>query len=100
MVLHRPFEPAPVTGKVAVGTLDVRFSRFRVHLPARRRTPRKESFVVSYLKSSALQGTRFLCLLFLVVGACHAQVPAMNSPLELLDHLAGQWVLQGTIAGK
>ena len=55
---------------------------------------------MSYLKSSALQGTRFLCLLFLVVGACHAQGPAMNSTLELLDHLAGQWVLQGTIGGK
>ena len=42
----------------------------------------------------------FLCLFFLVGGTCLAQKPAMNSPLDLLDHLAGQWVLQGTIAGK
>lgn len=55
---------------------------------------------MSYPKLPILQVTCFLCLFFLVVGACLAQEPAKNSPLELLDHLAGQWVLEGTIAGK
>jgi hypothetical protein len=55
---------------------------------------------MSYPKLSNLLATCFLCLFFLVGGACLAQEPATNSPLELLDHLAGQWVLQGTIAGK
>jgi hypothetical protein len=41
-----------------------------------------------------------LWLFFLVVGACLAQEPVTTSPLELLDHLAGQWVLQGIIGGK
>jgi len=55
---------------------------------------------VSYPKLPNLQATCFLCLSVLVGGACLGQEPATNSPLELLDHVAGQWVLQGTIAGK
>lgn len=55
---------------------------------------------MSYPKLSNLRATCFLCLFFVVCGACLAQEPAANSPLELLDHLAGQWILQGTIAGK
>lgn len=53
-----------------------------------------------YPKFLNLQAAGFLCLFFLLVRACLAQEPATNSPLELLDHLAGRWVLQGTIAGK
>jgi hypothetical protein len=41
-----------------------------------------------------------MCFLFLGGGACLAQESAANSALELLDHLTGQWVLQGTIGGK
>ena len=37
-----------------------------------------------------------LCISLVDLAA--AQRPPLNSPL--LDHLAGQWVLQGTIAGK
>ena len=55
---------------------------------------------MSYPRSPNLQATCFLCLLFLVGEAGLAQEPATNSPLELLDRLAGQWVLQATIAGK
>ncbi|HEY0703254.1 MAG TPA: hypothetical protein VGD60_10840 [Candidatus Acidoferrales bacterium] len=44
--------------------------------------------------------TSFLVLFFLVCGAGLAQEPAATSALELLDHLAGRWVLQGTIGGK
>ena len=55
---------------------------------------------MSYPKLPNLQATCFLCLVFLIGGGCLAQEPATNSPLELLDRLAGQWVLQGTIAGK
>ena len=40
------------------------------------------------------------CLLLLAIGTCHAQGPATNSAPELLDHLAGQWILQGNIAGQ
>jgi hypothetical protein len=36
----------------------------------------------------------------LLTAASFAQGPVTNAPLELLDHLAGQWVLQGTIAGQ
>ena len=54
---------------------------------------------MSYPKLPNLQARCFLCLLFLL-GGCLAQEPATNSPLELLDHLAGEWVLQGTIAEK
>lgn len=46
---------------------------------------------------------RWVCSLFaalLLAGLCHAQAPAANSPMELLDHLQGRWVLQGTIGGK
>jgi hypothetical protein len=64
------------------------------------RTWGKESFAVSYPKLPHLLASCFLCLFSSVVGACFAQGPATNPPLELLDHLAGQWVLQGTIAGK
>lgn len=39
-------------------------------------------------------------LLLLSAAVCRAQEPASNSPVELLDRLAGRWVLQGTIAGK
>ena len=45
----------------------------------------------------------FLSLFFLAIASCFAQTtqtPPANSPPELLDHFAGQWVLQGTIAGK
>ena len=35
-----------------------------------------------------------------MVGVCSAQEPAFNSPVKLLDHLVGRWVLHGTIAGK
>ncbi len=55
---------------------------------------------MSHPKLSNLRATCFLCLFFVVGGVCLAQEPATSSPLELLDHLAGQWVLQGTIAGK
>ena len=55
---------------------------------------------MSYPKSPNLKAACFLSLFFLLAAACLAQEPATNSPLELLDHLAGQWVLQGTIAGK
>ena len=45
---------------------------------------------------------RFLPILLLFAlalpGIAAAQQPPLNSPL--LDHLAGKWVLQGTIAGK
>jgi hypothetical protein len=41
---------------------------------------------------------RLLIFAVLFVSAAAAQRPAVNSPL--LDHLAGDWVLQGTIAGK
>jgi hypothetical protein len=39
----------------------------------------------------------------LCVAACALAAPAQNQssdPLQLLDHLAGNWVLTGTIAGK
>jgi len=55
---------------------------------------------VFHLKWLSLRATCFFCLFFWLAGACLAQEPATNSALELLDHLAGQWVLQGTIAGK
>ena len=55
---------------------------------------------MSYSKLPILRATCFLCLFFLVVWPSVAQVPAANSPVDLLDHLAGHWVLQGTIAGK
>ncbi len=42
----------------------------------------------------------FLSLFLLLTGSCFAQTPSANAPLQLLDHFAGQWVLQGTIAGK
>ena len=47
-----------------------------------------------------MRATCFLCVFFLAAGCCFAQVVATNTPLELLDHLSGQWVLQGTIDGK
>lgn len=53
---------------------------------------------MSYSKLPNLEATCFL--FFFLAGGAFAQEPAKNSPLELLDHLAGQWVLQGTIAGK
>jgi len=37
-------------------------------------------------------------LFILAVSACFAQQPTLHD--EFLDHLAGRWVLQGTIAGK
>ncbi|HTP69404.1 MAG TPA: hypothetical protein VMJ35_10915 [Dongiaceae bacterium] len=52
------------------------------------------------LKRSCLRFAFFFCFLSWPVGPGHAQVSDAHSPLELLDHLAGQWVLQGTIAGK
>lgn len=39
------------------------------------------------------------CFLLLAV-VCSAQRPAVTTDLQLLDRLAGNWVLQGTIAGK
>lgn len=41
---------------------------------------------------------RLLVFLILCVSAAAAQRPPLNS--ALLDHLTGEWVLQGTIAGK
>ncbi len=41
---------------------------------------------------------RLLVFVILVMSAAAAQRPPVNSPL--LDHLAGEWVLQGTIAGQ
>lgn len=41
---------------------------------------------------------RVLTFTILFVSVAAAQRPPLNSPL--LDHLAGEWVLQGTIAGK
>ena len=41
---------------------------------------------------------RLLIYAVLFVSTAAAQRPPVNSPL--LDHLAGEWVLQGTIAGK
>jgi hypothetical protein len=55
---------------------------------------------MSRLRLSDIQATCLFCLVLLIVGVCYAQEPAVNSPLELLDHLAGQWVLHGTIDGK
>lgn len=40
---------------------------------------------------------RLLTFAILVVSVAAAQRPPVNSPV--LDHLAGEWVLQGTIAG-
>jgi hypothetical protein len=42
--------------------------------------------------------TRMLVLAILLSPFACAQQPPMNSPL--LDHLAGHWVLKGTIAGQ
>lgn len=50
-----------------------------------------------------LIGLRALCpfyLLLSISGVCQAQELKASSPQELLDHLAGRWVLQGTIGGK
>lgn len=55
---------------------------------------------MSYPKLPKLLAACFLCLCFSLAAVSLAQQPATNAPLELLDHLAGQWVLQGTIAGK
>ena len=55
---------------------------------------------MSYLKLSNLRATCLLGLFSLLTGGGVAQEKAANSPLELLDHLTGHWVLQGTIAGK
>ena len=41
---------------------------------------------------------RFLVFAILLVSDAVAQRPPVNSPL--LDHLAGKWVLEGTIAGR
>ena len=41
---------------------------------------------------------RLLILAMLFVSAAQAQRPPVNSPL--LDHLVGNWIMQGTIAGK
>jgi hypothetical protein len=49
---------------------------------------------------SDLRGMFFFLLLSLLGGSCHAQELKATFPQELLDHLAGRWVLQGTIAGK
>lgn len=43
-------------------------------------------------------GRRIFMFLMIFVSAAVAQRPPLDSPL--LDHLAGRWVLQGTIAGK
>lgn len=40
-----------------------------------------------------------VCLVVLMCTACFAQAPA-EAPNQLLDHLAGDWVLQGLLAGK
>jgi hypothetical protein len=44
-----------------------------------------------------------ICIALLVLFAtslCRAQQPAIDSHLQFLDRLAGDWVLEGTIAGK
>lgn len=41
---------------------------------------------------------RFFFFTFLFLSFAAAQRPPLNSPL--LDHLAGEWVLEGTIAGQ
>ena len=46
---------------------------------------------------------RQICLMVLLSGAWVTASSAQNqpaSPINLLDHLAGRWVLRGTIAGK
>lgn len=55
---------------------------------------------MSYSKLSKLQATCYFGLLFWLSGASLAQDRLTNARLELLDRLAGHWVLQGTIAGK
>ena len=50
---------------------------------------------------SCCKQTGLVILVFGLAGVCRAQQPAaMNAQVQLLDHLAGNWVLQGTIAGK
>jgi hypothetical protein len=50
---------------------------------------------------SCCKQTGLVILVFTLAGVCCAQQPAaMNAQVQLLDHLAGNWVLQGTIAGK
>ncbi len=46
---------------------------------------------------------RQICVMLLLAAASVVASPAQSqpaAPLALLDHLAGKWVLQGTIAGK
>jgi len=63
--------------------------------PISRKCPRHEYLTLSYLNRMV-----FLGLVLFVGGICRAQQPPMDSHLQWLDHLAGDWVLQGTIAGK
>lgn len=55
---------------------------------------------MSRRKLRNLQAACAIFLLLLTAGSCRAQKSTQSSPIELLDHLAGQWVLQGTIAGQ
>ncbi len=42
-----------------------------------------------------------VCALYCVLLCCAVSAePEVQSPSALLDHLAGNWILQGTIAGK
>lgn len=45
---------------------------------------------------------RLLCCVVFLAAFSWAQQPAANSysPLQLLDHMPGDWVMQGTIGGK
>ena len=53
-----------------------------------------------HLESRNLAKICFCCAALLLASLCHAQKPATDSPVELLAHLKGRWVLRGTIAGK
>ena len=63
--------------------------------PISRKCPGQEFLTLSYSNRMVLLG-----LVLCVAGICRAQQPPMNTHLQWLDHLAGDWVLQGTIAGK